>query len=145
MSEDIIIYTDGACQNNPGPGGWAAVLLYKGHKKTISGYSPSTTNNIMELTACIEALKTIKKDYPITIYSDSKYVISGITEWIKNWKPRWVKADGKPVLNKQYWIELDSLSSKFQITWKWVKGHSGDEYNELADQLAVAEISNHAS
>jgi len=145
MSEDIIIYTDGACQNNPGPGGWAAVLLYKGHKKTISGYSPSTTNNIMELTACIEALNTVKKDYPITIYSDSKYVISGITEWIKNWKPRWVKADGKPVLNKQYWIELDSLSSKFQITWKWVKGHSGDEYNELADQLAVAEISNHAS
>jgi ribonuclease HI len=145
MSEEIIkIYTDGACSGNPGKGGWGAVLLYKGHKKEISGFNPQTTNNQMELQAVIEALKALKKPSEIIVYTDSVYVKDGITKWIFNWKKNgWRTADKKPVKNLEFWQELDLLVVGHQITWQWVKGHSGDKYNEIADQLAVNAISLH--
>ncbi len=142
--ETIKIYTDGACSGNPGKGGWGAVLLYKGHKKEISGFNPQTTNNQMELQAVIEALKALKKPSEITVYTDSVYVKDGITKWIFNWKKNgWRTADKKPVKNLEFWQELDLLVVGHQITWQWVKGHSGDKYNEIADQLAVNAISLH--
>jgi ribonuclease HI len=142
MSEEIIIYTDGACSGNPGKGGWGAVLLYKEHKKEISGFNPQTTNNQMELQAVIEALKIVKKSSPIIIYTDSVYVKDGITKWIFNWKKNgWRTANKKPVKNLEFWQELDLLVANHKIDWRWVKGHSGDKYNEIADQLAVNAIS----
>jgi len=142
MSEVIEIYTDGACSGNPGKGGWGAILLYREHKKEISGYLAHTTNNQMELMAVIEALKIVKKTIEIIIYTDSVYVKDGITKWIINWKKNgWKTANKKPVKNLELWQELDSLAANHQITWKWVKGHSGNKYNEIADQLAVNAIS----
>jgi len=136
-----MIYTDGACSGNPGPGGWGAVLIYPPHIKEISGSSPATTNNIMELTAVIEALKLVKNEKFIEIYTDSKYVISGITEWIKNWKKNnWRNAAKQAVKNQELWQELDQIVAQHSISWHWVKGHSGDKYNERADQLAVNAI-----
>lgn len=132
------IYTDGACSGNPGPGGWGAVIFNKDKKqKNISGKIGNTTNNRMELMAPIMALKKIKTASEITIYTDSTYVKNGITEWINNWKINgWKNANKKPVKNKDLWIELDSLCKDNLITWKWVKGHSNDKYNNLADELA---------
>lgn len=131
------IYTDGACSGNPGPGGWGAVLLYKDHVKKISGFNKLTTNNQMELQAVIEALKILKKSIPVTIYTDSKYVMDGITKWIFNWKKNgWKSANKKPVKNYELWQELDKECAKHEISWIWVKGHDGDYYNEMADQLA---------
>ena len=141
MTNGIIIYTDGACSGNPGKGGWGAVLLYGDHQKTISGFDPQTTNNQMELMAVIEALKIIKKSIPIIIHTDSKYVQDGITKWILNWKKNgWKTAKKEPVKNVELWQELDALASQHQISWQWVKGHSGNKYNDIADQLAVDAI-----
>ena len=134
-----IIYTDGACSGNPGPGGWGAVILDKDeNQKNISGKEKDTTNNRMELMAPIMALKKIKTNSEITIYTDSTYVKNGITEWIKKWEQNgWKSANKKPVKNKDLWIKLDGLSKKNKITWIWVKGHSNNKYNNIADALAT--------
>ena len=143
MGDIIEIYTDGACSGNPGKGGWGAIMLYREHKKEISGFAPNTTNNQMELMAVIESLKAIKKPAEITIHTDSKYVQDGITKWILNWKKNgWKTAKKQPVKNDQLWQELDLLAAKHKIVWKWVKGHSGNKYNDIADQLAVDAIKN---
>ena len=146
MSKDsdkagLILYTDGACSGNPGPGGWGVVMQYKGHKKTLKGGEADTTNNRMELMAAIRAIEAIKPAYkgPITLWTDSTYVLKGITEWITGWKRRgWIKADKKPVINKDLWQQLDALNAQYDIDWKWVKGHAGIDGNEEADALARA-------
>ena len=138
MNQKVIyIYTDGACRGNPGPGGWGTILECGDYKKEIYGGSVLTTNNIMELTAVIEALKIIKKESQIVITTDSKYVQNGITDWINNWKLKgWKTANKKPVKNKELWMNLDELTLMHNITWEWVKGHTGHPGNEKADQLA---------
>lgn len=134
---DIKIYTDGACSGNPGPGGWGAVLLSGKHRKDISGTAKNTTNNRMELSAVIESLKLLKNPSEITIYTDSKYVMDGITKWIFNWKKNgWKGSNKKPVKNVDLWQDLDKGISQHKAEWIWVKGHSGDFYNEVADDLA---------
>jgi len=136
----ITIYADGSCSGNPGPGGWGALLIYEKHVKELSGGSPQTTNNIMELTGVIEALKSLKEPCQIEIYSDSKYVIQGITEWIHDWKIRgWKNAAKKPVKNKELWMELEEEVNKHKTTWYWVKGHADNPYNNRCDELAVSE------
>ena len=133
----VIIYTDGACRGNPGPGGWGVLIEYGELSKQLYGGDVSTTNNKMELTAAIMALKEIKEPCEIILYTDSKYVLQGIEEWIHNWKKRgWRGANKKPVKNIDLWKELDELRDKHNIKWKWVKGHSGDPGNEIADMLA---------
>ena len=137
MNKYINIYTDGACRGNPGPGGWGAILIYENYTKEIKGGSLLTTNNIMELTAVIEALSILKFSFKIIITTDSHYVKNGITKWIHNWKAKgWKTASKKPVKNKDLWIKLDKLASNHTIDWKWVKGHSGHIENEKADLLA---------
>ena len=139
-----IIYTDGACSGNPGPGGWGAVIFDKNkNQKKISGKEKSTTNNRMELMAPIMALMKIKPNSEITIYTDSTYVKNGITEWIKKWeKNGWRSSNKKLVKNKDLWIKLNNLCKKNKVLWKWVKGHSNNEYNDLADELATQAINN---
>jgi ribonuclease HI len=139
----VEIYTDGACSGNPGPGGYGAILKYGAHERMISGYDPATTNNRMEMTAVIEALKAIKKPCTIKIVSDSSYVIKGITEWIKGWvRNNWVNSQKKPVLNRDLWETLQSLASNHDIEWVWVKGHEGHIENEKCDKLAREAITN---
>ena len=133
----VHIFTDGACKGNPGPGGWGAILKYGDHEKELNGYSPETTNNIMELTAVIEALKSLTRSCKIILTTDSTYVKNGITEWIHGWKKKgWKTATKKPVKNKDYWQLLDAEVQRHHIEWKWVKGHSGHPENERADELA---------
>ena len=134
----IIIYTDGACSGNPGIGGWGVVILEKNKEDTfLNGGNNNTTNNRMELTAAIEALKYFADKKIIKLITDSKYVKDGIQSWIKNWKKNgWKTAAKKPVKNKELWIELDNLINKHEITWEWVKGHTGNIHNEKADYLA---------
>ena len=133
----IKIYTDGSCIGNPGQGGWAAIILDEGKKTEIKGSKKDTTNNQMELLAPIEALKKIPKGSKVQIFTDSKYVKSGITEWIHNWKKNgWKTANKKEVSNKELWTELDQLNSEFEINWNWVKAHSTDELNNEVDLLA---------
>ena len=133
----IEIFTDGACKGNPGIGGWGAILIYKDHKKEICGSSADTTNNIMELTAVIKALDTLKEPCHVVLTTDSNYVKDGITDWIKNWKLNgWKTSNKQPVKNQDLWKQLDTLSAKHVIEWKWVKGHSGHPGNEHADALA---------
>ena len=135
---EVTIYTDGACSGNPGNGGWGAILIYAKEKKYISGSKQLTTNNQMELIATIEALKAILKPSNIALYTDSQYVKNGITSWIFNWKKNgWKTANKKPVANKDLWIELEKYVDFHSVNWFWVKGHSGDHYNEIADELAV--------
>ena len=136
------IYTDGACSGNPGPGGWGAVIFDEREKQNnISGKVKDTTNNRMELMATIMALKKIKSKSDITIFTDSTYVKNGITEWIKKWeKNGWKNSDRKPVKNKDLWIKLNDLCQKNKVIWKWVKGHSNNKYNTLADELATQAI-----
>ena len=134
------IYTDGACSGNPGKGGWAAIILDDSNQSNISGSENNTTNNRMELMAPIMALKKIKKKSEITIFTDSKYVKDGITDWIKKCKVNnWKSSNKKPVKNKDLWIKLDDACLKHKVTWKWVKAHVGNKYNNLADELAVIE------
>ena len=134
------IYTDGACSGNPGKGGWGAIILDGKNQSSISGSENKTTNNRMELMAAIMALKKIKKKSDITIFTDSKYVKDGITDWIKKWKQNnWKSSNKKPVKNKDLWIKLDNSCQKHKISWKWVKAHAGNKYNNLADELAVIE------
>ena len=139
-----IIYTDGACSGNPGPGGWGAVIFEnEKNQNNISGSVRNTTNNRMELLAAIMALKNVKNNSEITIYTDSTYVKNGITEWIVKWKENgWKNANKKLVKNKDLWAKLDSLCQKNEINWKWVKGHSINKYNNLADKLATEAIKN---
>ena len=133
----IKIYTDGSCLGNPGNGGWAAIIVEDEKKTHIKGSKRDTTNNQMELLAPIKALKKIPKGSKVQIFTDSKYVKSGITVWIHNWKKNgWKTANKQPVKNKELWVELDLMNNAFDIKWSWVKGHSGHEQNEIADQLA---------
>ena len=134
------IYTDGACSGNPGKGGWAAIILVNNsNQSTISGSENNTTNNRMELLAPIMALKKIKSKSEITIFTDSKYVKDGITDWIKKWKVNnWKNSNKKQVKNKDLWIKLDNACLKHKVTWKWVKAHAGNKYNNLVDELAVS-------
>ena len=139
MKKEITIFTDGACSGNPGTGGWGAVLLYQDNEKYLSGSEELTTNNRMELKATIEALKSIKYPSKIKLYTDSQYVKNGITEWIVNWKKNgWKTANKKNVSNKDLWIELEYNVKLHEVEWNWIKGHSGNHYNEIADKLAVS-------
>ena len=134
---DVVIYADGACRGNPGPGGWGAWLKSGEHEKEIFGGETLTTNNRMELTAVIEALATLRQRSSVTVYTDSVYVKDGITTWIHGWKARgWKTADRKPVKNIELWQRLDTLNAGHAVSWRWVKGHSGDPGNERADRLA---------
>lgn len=133
----VDIYTDGACHGNPGPGGWGALLIFKSQEKEIYGGEEDTTNNRMELMAVIESLAVLKKKCTVTIYTDSKYVQKGMSEWIENWKKKgWKTANKKPVKNADLWQKLDLLTGKHAVQWQWVKGHAGHPENERADQLA---------
>jgi len=139
---NVQIYTDGACSGNPGPGGWAAILVARGTEKELSGYIDSTTNNRMELTAAIEGLKALKKPCDVTIFSDSAYLVNAFTQnWIDNWKKNgWKNASKAPVSNTDLWLLLDELSAYHKITWEKVKGHSDHPYNNRCDLLAVQAI-----
>lgn len=144
--DEIIVYTDGGCSGNPGPGGWGIVVIANGEARQLSGGEKNTTNNRMELTAAISALSVIKNTpsfngKKITVNIDSQYVKNGITVWIKGWKQKgWKTADKKPVKNQDLWQQLDDLNSSLNVEWNWVKGHAGIEYNEICDQLCQKEI-----
>jgi ribonuclease HI len=136
-AKTVVIYTDGACKGNPGPGGWGAYLASGAMEKELFGGQSATTNNRMELTAVIEALNALKKPCEVIVYTDSSYVQQGIKTWIHNWKARgWKTADKKPVKNEDLWRALDAAAARHQVDWRWVKGHAGDPGNERADRLA---------
>ncbi|GAB22663.1 ribonuclease H [Gordonia polyisoprenivorans NBRC 16320 = JCM 10675] len=139
-SDDVVeISTDGACLGNPGPGGWGAVLRYKGTEKEISGSAPDTTNNKMELQAAIEGLAALKRPSTVILYTDSSYVRNGIMKWVAGWQRNgWKTADKKPVKNADLWKRLIDEEKRHQVEWRWVKGHNGDHYNEIADRLATS-------
>lgn len=141
----VEIFTDGACSGNPGPGGWGAVLRYKGTEKQLSGGEHETTNNRMELTAVISALSALKEPCEVTLTSDSKYVIDAITKgWAKSWRKNgWIKSDKKPALNSDLWARLLELLDIHKVSFVWVKGHAGHPENEICDSLAVAETEKH--
>ena len=133
----VTIFTDGACRGNPGPGGYGSIIRIGGKEEEISGSAKNTTNNIMELTAALVALKQLKEPSEVVLTSDSQYLVKGMTEWIKGWiKKGWVTASKQPVKNKNIWVELDQLSKSHKITWKWVRGHHGHIENERCDRLA---------
>lgn len=142
--ENVIIYTDGACSGNPGPGGWGSILMYKENKKEISGGKDDTTNNVMEMTAVIEALKMLKFPCNVKIYSDSAYVVNAFNNgWIYNWKKNnWKTADKKPVKNKELWEELYNFTKIHKVEFIKVKGHSDNEFNNRCDELARNAINN---
>lgn len=139
MSEthDVVIYTDGACKGNPGPGGWGALLVYKGVEKELWGGDPNTTNNRMELMAAIAGLIALTRPCSVKLVTDSQYVMKGIQEWMPNWKKRgWKTASKEPVKNADLWQKLDEEVNRHQVSWQWVRGHTGHPGNERADQLA---------
>jgi ribonuclease HI len=137
MTPAVLIYTDGACRGNPGPGGWGAVMIAGKHRKEICGGDLATTNNRMELMAAIQALETLNKPCKVELHTDSQYVKNGVTTWIHGWKARgWKTADKSPVKNEDLWKRLDAARSRHQVDWRWVKGHAGHELNEVADELA---------
>ncbi|HEX8165021.1 MAG TPA: ribonuclease HI [Beijerinckiaceae bacterium] len=139
MSERVTIYTDGACSGNPGPGGWAALLLFKGRERELSGGEALTTNNRMELTAAIKALEALSRPCAVDLYTDSQYVRQGVTEWIRGWKARgWKTADRKPVKNEDLWRALDEARNRHEVVFHWVRGHADDPLNHRVDALAVA-------
>ncbi|MFV0368085.1 MAG: ribonuclease HI [Hyphomicrobiaceae bacterium] len=134
---EVVIYTDGACSGNPGPGGWGAILMSGAHRKEINGGEASTTNNRMELYAAIAALQQLKGPSKVALYTDSSYVKNGITQWIHGWKRNgWRTASKKPVKNAELWQQLDEASRRHDLAWHWVKGHAGHPENERADELA---------
>lgn len=136
-SSQVEIWTDGACKGNPGMGGWGALLRQGRHEKVLYGGEADTTNNRMELMAVIQALKALKRRCDVVVHTDSQYVLKGMSEWIVNWKRRgWLTADKKPVKNADLWQELDALGEQHTLTWRWVRGHTGDPGNERADELA---------
>ena len=136
--EDIVtIHTDGSCLSNPGPGGWAAILRWRDNEREIVGHEQDTTNNRMELKATIMGLNAVTRTMPITLYTDSRYVMNGVQDWLPRWKANgWKTASKKPVANQDLWRLLDEAASRHQVTWHWVKGHAGDEFNERCDHLA---------
>lgn len=138
--KEVTLYTDGACSGNPGPGGWGAILIYKDIRKEMSGGDKETTNNKMELTAAIEGLSALKEPCRVKLYSDSKYLIDGITkDWARGWRAKgWKKSDGKPALNVDLWERILELDEYHEIEYIWVKGHAGNPNNERCDRLAVA-------
>lgn len=142
-NNDIVVYTDGACSGNPGPGGWGAVIIADGKEMPLSGGEKNTTNNRMELMAAISSLNLIANDdslrnRPVSVYIDSQYVKNGITSWITSWKKNgWRTASKSPVKNQDLWIKLDELNNKLNVNWVWVKGHAGFKYNEMCDKLAT--------
>lgn len=134
----VIIYTDGGAKPNPGPGGWAALLIYGDAQKKLYGYDAATTNNRMELTAAIRALEALKRPCEVEFHTDSQYLRKGITEWIPKWRQNgWRTSAKKPVENQDLWMELDAMTQKHKIHWKWVRGHAGNKFNEIVDQLAT--------
>lgn len=144
--EEVVIYTDGGCSGNPGPGGWGVVVQADGVAKQLSGGEKNTTNNRMELTAAISALSVVKNtpkfnSRKVIVHIDSQYVKNGITTWIKSWKMKgWVTSNKKPVRNQDLWLKLDELNSSLDVDWVWVKGHAGVEFNEVCDQLCKKEM-----
>ena len=133
----MILYTDGACRGNPGPGGWGVLMLYGEHERELCGGEPETTNNRMELTAALRGLEALKRGCRVSLYTDSQYLRRGILEWLPQWKARgWRTAAKKPVKNEDLWRELDEAVQRHEIDWHWVKGHAGDPGNERADALA---------
>jgi ribonuclease HI len=142
---EVEIFTDGACRGNPGPGGWAAILRYRATERELSGFDPDTTNNRMEMTAAIAGLEALKRPCRVRLYSDSQYLRDGITKWINGWKQRnWLTADKQPVKNVDLWQRLDGVAARHDVSWIWVRGHSGHPENERADALArnrIAEAS----
>ncbi len=139
--ESVMLFTDGACSGNPGPGGWAALLCYRGHERALSGGAAMTTNNRMELLAVIHGLEVLKRPVHVHICTDSQYVVKGMTEWLAGWKRRgWQTADRQPVKNADLWQRLEAALSPHQAQWEWVRGHSGHPENERVDALARAAI-----
>tara|TARA_B100000579_G_scaffold338294_1_gene289461 strand:- start:1382 stop:1855 length:474 start_codon:yes stop_codon:yes gene_type:complete len=139
MENNIKIYTDGSCSGNPGPGGWAAVIIFNNDEFIITGYESNTTNNRMEIVAAIQGLKEIKFSYKINLYTDSNYLKNGITTWIKSWKKNnWINSNKKPVANQDLWKELDNINKNLKINWEWVKAHENNFYNNLADKHAFS-------
>ncbi len=138
---EVDIFTDGACSGNPGPGGWGAILRWRGAEKELSGYEPDTTNNRMEMTAAIMALEALRRPCRVRLYSDSQYLRDGITKWIHGWKRRdWRTADKKPVKNVDLWQRLEAAAARHEVVWEWVRGHAGHPENERADALARAGV-----
>lgn len=137
MTDRVEIYTDGACSGNPGPGGWGAILRWRGNERELSGAEPETTNNRMELMAAINALETLKRPMLVDLHTDSTYVRDGIMKWLAGWKAKgWKTSDKKPVKNRDLWERLDEAAARHEIVWHWVKGHAGHPENERADELA---------
>lgn len=144
MSNKVLMYTDGACRGNPGPGGWGVWMQYREHIKELCGGETDTTNNRMELMAAIQGLEALARPCQVEMYTDSQYVRKGITEWLENWKARgWRTAAKKPVKNADLWQRLDAATQQHKIEWHWVKGHSGDVHNERADALANQGLEQH--
>jgi len=144
MSHKVLMYTDGACRGNPGPGGWGVWMQYREHIKELCGGEADTTNNRMELMAAIQGLEALTRPCDIDLYTDSQYVRKGISEWLENWKARgWRTAAKKPVKNADLWQRLDAATQQHKIAWHWVKGHSGDVHNERADALANQGLEQH--
>lgn len=140
-SDVVEIHTDGGCSGNPGPGGWGAVLRWRGHERELSGHEPATTNNRMELMAAIRALESLKRPMRVRLVTDSAYLRKGITEWVSGWKAKgWKTADKKPVKNVDLWQRLEAAAGRHEIEWAWTRGHAGDPLNERADGLATAAI-----
>ena len=141
----VVLYTDGACRGNPGPGGWGVYLQYGDHDKSLYGFDAQTTNNRMELEAVIQGLQALTRSCAVEVYTDSKYVMQGITEWLDGWKKNgWKTAAKKPVKNQDLWQQLDQQVAQHQVSWHWVKGHAGIPGNEMADQLANRAIDEQA-
>lgn len=137
MTKTVVIFTDGACSGNPGPGGWGAILTFDGHEREICGGEADTTNNRMELMAAISALETLTRPCTVELHTDSQYLRGGVTGWMDNWKKRgWLTADKKPVKNIELWQRLDEARLRHEVSWHWVKGHAGHDMNERADELA---------
>jgi ribonuclease HI len=137
VTPKVLIYTDGACRGNPGPGGWGAILMFGGREKELCGGDLATTNNRMELMAAIQALEALNKACKVELHTDSQYVMRGITEWVRGWKARgWKTAAKEPVKNEDLWRRLDEARQRHDVDWRWVKGHAGHELNERADELA---------